>query len=308
MENHDLVILGAGCAGLSAGIYAASAGLETLILDTAVPGGQAAVISEVSNYPGVPDISGAELVRKMLHQAEAFGAEVYAAPITGVSLLSTPKRILTPSGSIAAKSVIIASGALPRRAGFGGEVEFRGRGISSCAACDGALFRGKEIFVVGGGCRATEEAVYLTRFGNKVTVLVRGDRLRCSRAAADRLMQHQKITVRFNTELIRVYGNGKLRGAVIKNKLTGGTETIEPDGGLGVFVYVGLEPDTSLFQGQVKLDENGYIDTDEFTHTDIPGVFAAGDIRRKPLHQIVTAASDGAVAAAEAEKFINACN
>lgn len=305
MENHDLVIIGAGCAGLSAGIYAARAGLETLILDKKAPGGRAAHAGDILNYPGIPDISGPELMRRMCRQAEAFGAVTRTEAVKSVSLTNKTKRIITVSGVIAAKSVIIASGTSPMHAGFEGEREFFGHGVSCCASRDGRLFRGKDIFVTGGGS-AAEEAVYLTRFGKKVTVLVREDRLSCSRATAERLQRHPKITVLFSTALIRIYGGKTPQGAVIKNLRTGKTGTIEPDCGFGVFVYAGQEPNSSLFRGQVGLDENGYIITDELMRTDIPGVFAAGDVRRKALRQIVTAVSDGTVAAAGAEKFITA--
>lgn len=304
MENHDLVIIGAGCAGLSAGIYSASAGLETLILDKCPPGGRAALAESILNYPGVPDISGPELVRRMCRQAEAFGAVTRTAEIIGVSLAGEPKALVTSSGTISAKSVIIAAGTFPSRGGFEGESTFLGHGVSCCATRDGRLFRGKDIFVTGSGNSAAEAALYLTHFGKNVTVLVREDSLGCSHAAEQRLLRAPKVSVRFGATLIRVYGDDAPRGVVIKDLRTGKEETLEPDGGFGVFVYAGQDPDSSLFREQVNLDENGYIITDELMRTGLPGVFAAGDIRRKSLRRIATAVSDGAVAAAGAEKFI----
>ena len=304
MEKHDLVIIGEGCAGLSAGIYASGAGIETLILDKGPPGGRTELAESILDYPGIPDISGPELVLRMLRQAEAFGAVTRTAKISCVSLAGEPKTLVTDSGTIAAKSVIIAAGTFPAHGGFEGESEFQGRGVSCCAARDGRLFRGKDIFVTGSGNAAAEAALYLTHFGKSVTVLVRDGSLGCSRAAEQRLLRAPMVSVRYGAALMRVYGDGATQGLVIRVLRTGKEQTLEPDGGFGVFVYAGREPDSSLFRGQISLDENGYIITDELMRTGLPGVFAAGDIRRKPLRRIATAVSDGAVAAAGAEKFI----
>ncbi len=306
MENYDLVILGAGCAGLSAGICASRAGLSVLTLDVSVPGGQAATTSDINNYPGIPDISGPELIQRMTSQAEAFGAKIRTETIKSAVLAPISKEITTSSGCILSRAVIIATGASPKKAGFQGEEEFRGRGVGYCATCDGYFFRGRDIFVIGGGNSAAEEAVFLTRFGKTVTVLVRKDRLRCSRAAAERLLNHPKINVRFNTQLLRVDGDTMLHEAEILDNATGKTELFRSDEGFGVFVFVGQEPNSAPFRGQLEPDKYGYLITDERLHTSIPGVFAAGDVRQKSLRQIVTAASDGAIAAAEAERFIDA--
>lgn len=304
---YDVIIIGAGCAGLTAGIYAGRAKLKTAIFEKQQPGGQAATTDEIANYPGFEHITGPELMDRMLQQATSFGAELISADVTKVDLSAAPKAVYTGDSVYHAHTVILATGANPRKSGFEGEEEFRGRGVGYCATCDGFFFEGKDIFVIGGGYSAAEEALYLTRFGRKVTIVVRKDQFRCAQSIVDKVMAHPKIEVWFHTELVRAYGDSLLKGAVFRNNQTGEEKTYEAseaDGIFGIFVFVGYTPDTALFRDQLKLDSNGYIMTQEDLHTEIPGVFAAGDVRLKQLRQLVTATSDGAVAAVQAEKYI----
>ncbi len=306
-QVYDLIILGSGCAGLTAGIYAGRAQLRTLILENSTLGGQAATTNDIGNYPGVPDVAGPDLMQTMLEQAKSFGAEFQTLSVTGVELTGDIKRIETTSGVFESYAVIIATGATPKKLGFEGEEEFRGRGVSYCATCDGFFFQDKDIFVIGGGNSAAEESLYLTRFGKKVTMLVRKDALRCEKAIAAKVMSHPKIEVKFNTELIRAYGDRNIKGAEMKNNKTGEkfTYTVsEADGMFGIFVFVGYRPSSEIFKGQVDLDENGYIKTNDKMATNLTGVYAAGDVRPKELRQLVTATADGAVAATQAGTYI----
>ncbi len=306
-QKYDLIILGSGCAGLTAGIYAGRARLHTLILESGNFGGQAATTHEIGNYPGVPDIEGSKLMQKMLDQAKSFGTQFIQAKVQSVDLSGEIKKIITDNGTFEAYAVIIATGATPRKLGFDGEENFRGRGVGYCATCDGFFFQDKDIFVIGGGNSAAEEALFLTKFGKKVTILVRKDAFRCEKAIENKVMSHPKIEVRFNTELIRAFGDNSLKGAELKNNKTGEVTTYnvsEEDGIFGIFIFVGYEPASKLFSGQIDLNEAGYIITNEKLQCSIPGVYAAGDIRPKEIRQLVTATSDGAIAAVEAEKYI----
>lgn len=306
-QLYDLIILGSGCAGLTAGIYAGRAQLRTLILENNTLGGQAATTNDIGNYPGLPDATGPELIQRMLEQAKSYGAVFLPCTVQSVQLAGTYKQVKTSAGTFASYAVILATGATPRRLGFEGETEFRGKGVSYCATCDGFFFRGKDVFVIGGGNSAAEEALYLTRFAKKVAMLIRKDALRCEKTTAQKVLSHPKIEVKFNTELVRVYGDKTLKGAVMKNNKTGEdiSYTIpEGDGTFGVFVFVGYQPSSGLFRGQVKLDESGYISTNESLETNLPGVYAAGDVRRKELRQLVTATADGAIAATHAGTYI----
>ncbi|MCQ4636949.1 thioredoxin-disulfide reductase [Anaerovorax odorimutans] len=304
---YDLIILGGGCAGLTAGIYAGRAKLRTLIIENHQAGGQAATTDEIANYPGFKTVTGPKLMESMLDQAKSFGAEFMTSQVIKADLGSEVKEVKTESGTFRSWAVILATGANPRKLGFEGEEEFRGRGVGYCATCDGMFFEGKDIFVIGGGYSAAEEALYLTRFGRKVTVLVRKDKFRCAKSIADKVLAHPKIEVRFHTELMRVYGNELLEGAVFKNNQTGEQseyKVSEEDGTFGVFVFIGYQPDAELFRDQIELDPEGYILTDETMQTSEAGVFAAGDVRPKLLRQLVTATADGAVAATQAEKYV----
>lgn len=302
---YDLAIIGGGCAGLTAAIYAARAKLDTVLIEGLSPGGQAALTEEIVNYPGFEKISGHDLANRMLSQAKAAGTEFMRAKATSVKLTGKVKRITTNRGELQCKSVIIAAGAEHKKAGFDGEERFAGRGVSYCASCDGSFFEGKDIFVIGGGESAAQEALFLTRFAKRVLLIVRKDKLRCSEYAAAKLSENEKVEIRFNTELIKLAGEAFPEAALFKNTKTGDTEEHKSSEGFGVFVFVGSSPATDIYKEELTLDENGYIITDERMNTDISGVFAAGDIRKKRLRQIVTAASDGAIAAYEAEIYLS---
>lgn len=305
---YDFIILGGGCAGLTAGIYAGRAKMKTLLIEKQTAGGQAATTDEIENYPGFDKITGPELSERMLKQAKSFGMEYLISDVTGVNLSGTIKEIIASSEKYCCKTVLLATGGIPKQVGFEGEEAFRGRGVSYCATCDGFFFNGKDVFVIGGGYSAAEEALYLTRFAKKVTILIRKGQFRCARSLAERVINHPNIEVMFHTELIKVYGDKLLKGAVLRNNQTGEeTEyrTSEEGETFGVFVFAGYKPVSNLFQGQVAIDQEGYIITNNNMETNLPGVFAAGDIRRKELRQIVTAVSDGAIAATRAEQYLN---
>ena len=312
MENktkdiYDLLILGAGSAGLAAGIYAGRAKLRTLIIEKQQVGGQAATTAEIANYPGVAHISGPELMDKMLNQSSSFGTEFIKSEIIKVDLTKEVKEVHTTEGLLKGRAVILATGANPKKLGFKGEETFKGRGIAYCATCDGHFFQDLDVFVIGGGYAAAEEAIFLTRFAKKVTIVARKGELSCAKSIVDKVMAHPKIEVKFHTEIIEAYGEQLLKGAVFKNNVTGETftyEASEEDGTFGIFVFIGYQPTTELFKGQVELDQSGHILTNEAMETHLPGVYAAGDLRPKILRQIVTAIADGAIAATRAEKYI----
>ncbi len=307
MSNfYDAVIIGGGPAGLTAAIYLARAGMRTLVLEKGQPGGQLADSFEVANYPGVISVPGRELGETMRRQAESFGAEIRHENAVKLRLQEGDKTVLTDSGEYSCRGVLIAAGARPKAAGFPGEEEFRGRGVSYCAVCDGEFFTGKEIFVVGGGFSAAEESVYLARYASRVTVVIRGEGFKCAPSAAKAALSHPKISVLTRTEIVRAAGDDKLRSVTLRNKDSGEETTISPENGLGIFVYVGFEPESGFLKGQVDMDERGCIITDNGLQTSVSGVFAAGDIRQKTLRQAATAVGDGALAASELEKYISA--
>lgn len=309
-EQHiyDLIIIGAGPAGLSAGLYAGRATLDTLILEGDTVGGQVTTTSVVYNYPAVAKVDGTKLMNQMQSQVVDFGVQIGHDQIINYDLGHDVKVLTGQSGTkYQARAVIIATGAQPRKAGFKGEDEFRGRGIAYCSTCDGELFSGLQIFVVGGGYAAAEEADYLSRYGKHVTVLVRGDHFTCPPLVAARALDNPKVSVEYNTELQSVAGDDYLTSAVLKNNKTGEETTYHLDKGdqtFGVFVYVGTQPATKNLQGIIKLNDAGYIITDNQQQTNLPGVYAAGDVIDKSLRQIITAAADGAEAATAAEVYI----
>ena len=308
MKNmYDLIIIGAGPSGLSAAIYAGRAKLRTLVVEKSEIGGQIKITSEVVNYPGVLKTSGAALTAEMRKQAENFGVTFLNTEISEVELDKDIKVLKTKNGEeLSAVSVLIATGARPRFLGFKGEKEFAGRGVAYCATCDGEFFTGLEVFVIGGGFAATEEAMFLTRFARKVTVMVREEEFTCSKTIADKVLAHEKIEVHFNTEILELTGEEVPKKARFKNNKTGEVweyEAKESDGTFGTFIFAGYEPSSDLYKTYVETDERGYIKTDEHMNTNISGVFAAGDIRPKRLRQLVTAVSDGAVAATSIEKY-----
>lgn len=305
---YDLIIIGAGPAGASAAIYAGRARLKTLLIDAGESGGQIRITSEIVNYPGIVTISGAEYSDNLHQQVLSFGAEILSAKVTDLDLSAPIKKITTSAGNYESVAVIVASGATPRPAGFEGEDTYRGRGVSYCATCDGEFFSGMEIIVIGGGYAAAEEAEFLTRYARKVHMLVRRDQLSCATSIAEHILSHPKIEVHFNTVLSRLEGDDLPRKAVLYNNKTQQYSDFlpqAPDTSLGVFVFTGYEPQSALFQGKLELDENGYIPTNDSMQTNLPGIYAAGDIRPKTLRQLVTAVADGAIAATDSEKYIS---
>ncbi len=306
-DIYDLLILGAGSAGLSAGIYAGRAKLHTLIIEKEQVGGQAATTAEIANYPGVEHTSGPELMEKMLKQSRSFGTEFTRAEVKKVDLAPEVKEVHTSQGIFKGRAVILATGANPKKLGFKGEEEFKGRGIAYCATCDGHFFQDLEVFVIGGGYAAAEESLFLTRFARKVTMIVRKGELACAQSIVDKVMEHPQIEVKFHTEVVEAYGDTLLKGVIFKNNETGETFTYEAsqeDGTFGIFVFIGYQPATELFKGQVEMDQSGHIVTNDAMETNVSGVYAAGDLRPKILRQIVTAIADGAIAATQAEKYI----
>ena len=305
-ELYDLIIIGSGSAGMSAGIYAGRARLRTLIIDRAAPGGQIKITSEVENYPGILHISGEEFSNTMRKQAENFGVEFRQTVVESVDFTGDIKKVRTVDGESEALSVLVATGAVPRTLGFRGEDTFSGRGIGYCATCDGEFFAGLDVFVIGAGFAAAEEAVFLTRYARKVTIIAREPAFTCSKMIAERVLANPKIEVKFNTEIVEVTGDTVLRAAKFVNNQTGDTWNYTPPEGetFGVFVFVGYMPQSEEYATQLRLDERGYIPTDDCMRTNVDGVYAAGDVRPKELRQLVTAVSDGAIAATCAEKYI----
>lgn len=302
--NCDVLVMGAGPAGLSAAIYAGRAKLNVVVLDVSVPGGQAATTYHIANYPGTRGaIRGPELMANMRDQALEFGARIDdLKEIFAVDLSGDIKTVQTEDAIYRARSVIIATGAWPRPLAAEGAEEFKGRGVHYCATCDGAMYEGRKVVVIGGGNSAVEEAIYLTRFASHVTVIHQFDHFQASRTAQEELMANDKIDVIWDSEVRKVVGEGhSLKHVVIENLKTGSLTEVPTD---GAFVYIGMEPNTGWFRGQVKIDENGYIEAGEDTLTNLPGVFAAGDVRTKPLRQVITAAADGAVAGVMAERYL----
>ncbi|GGI64137.1 FAD-dependent oxidoreductase [Limosilactobacillus caviae] len=309
-EQHlyDLIIVGAGPAGLSAGLYAGRATLDTLIIEGDTVGGQVTTTSVVYNYPAVEKIDGTQLMNQMQKQVTNFGVEIKHDEITDFDIDGEVKTLVGKNGQkYTARSVIIATGANPKKIGFPGENEFRGRGIAYCSTCDGELFTGLQVFVVGGGYAAAEEADYLSRFAKHVTVLVRGDHFSCPVLTAKRALDNPKVSVEYNTEVKEVSGDDYLTTATLVNNKTGKETVYHVDDGdqtFGMFIYIGTQPATKPLANTLDLDDRGYIKTDENGKTNVNGVYAAGDVIEKNLRQIVTAASDGAIAATAAERYI----
>lgn len=306
-KMYDAIIIGGGPAGLTAAIYLARARYRVLVVEKEKIGGQITITSEVVNYPGIISTSGSELTSTMYLQAKNFGAEFLSAAVTSLDLNNKIKEIITSKGSLKTLSVIIATGANPRRVGFDGEDKFQGRGVAYCATCDGEFFTGKDILVIGGGFAAVEESIFLTKYARSITICVRSDEFKCARSVSDELKKYPSIKVLFNTELVKVDGENSVESAKLINNLTREeTDFSSSDGqNFGVFVFAGYVPNTSLFKDKIKLDDNGYVITDENRMTSVEGVFAAGDLCVKNLRQVVTAVSDGAISATAAEKHIS---
>ncbi|MGM9548782.1 MAG: FAD-dependent oxidoreductase [Faecousia sp.] len=302
---YDVIVIGGGPAGLTAALYLARANCRVLVLEKRGFGGQIAITDEVVNYPGIKRISGMELTETMRHQAEAFGAEFLLARAQTLELSGDVKTVRTSMGDFYCLGVLLATGAQPRTAGFRGESEFRGRGVSYCATCDAGFFRDKEVFVIGGGYTAAEESVFLTKFARHVTIMIRKGDFSCPASAADKARNHEKITVLPNTVVLEVSGDDGLNRIGYKNTATGEvTEYQSPNGEtLGLFVFAGYAPDSTLAAGIAERNEQGYIVTDENQKTSVDGLYAAGDVCVKPLRQIVTATADGALAAMALEKY-----
>ena len=305
-ELYDAVIIGGGPAGLSAAIYLARAGCRVLVLEKERLGGQIALSAEVANYPGVLTTGGTELTEIMRRQAESFGAEFLAAEAKTLKPEGDIKTVLTDQGPVRCFGILAATGARPRSVGFQGEEEFKGRGVSICAVCDGELFTGKPVFVIGGGYAAAEESVFLTRFASHVTVLMRGEDFSCAETLAEKARNHKKISVITGVQVESVSGTDRGLNAIRwRNRKTGEvTEYRTAEGEvLGLFVFAGLEPESGLLRGLTALDERGYVLTDRQQKTGIDGLYAAGDVCAKELRQVVTAVSDGAVAATSLEQY-----
>ena len=310
MNNiYDVIILGAGPAGLAAGLYAGRSCLKTLIIEKGQDGGQIAITDEIENYPGQRvDIeeSGPSLIARMTAQAKKFGAERVSDMIKSVELEGEVKKLVGAKGEYYGKTVILATGAFPRPIGCKNEGKFVGKGISFCATCDANFFEDFEVFVVGGGDSAVEEAMYLTKFARKVTIIHRRDELRAAKSIQEKAFKNPKMNFLWDTVVEEVDGDELLNKMTLKNVKTGELTTFEADeddGLFGLFGFIGMIPNSGLFEGIIDMDR-GYIKTDDNMRTNIPGVYAAGDIRVKSLRQVVTAAADGAIAAMQCEKYI----
>ncbi len=305
---YDVVIIGAGPAGLAAGLYASRARLSTLIIEKEKAGGQIVKTDEVANYPGsVENATGPSLIARMVEQVEEFGGEKKLDTIKEVELDGEIKVLKGEKEEYKARTVIIATGANPRLIGCPGEKELTGRGVSYCATCDAAFFEDMEVYVIGGGDTAVEEGMYLTKFARKVTIVHRRDELRAAKSIQEKAFANEKMAFMWDSVVEEIKGDGIVESMVVKNVKTGElTEIVadEDDGTFGIFPFIGFVPTTKLFEGKVEM-ERGYIPTDDDMKTNVDGVFAAGDCRVKSLRQVVTATADGAIAAVQAEKYIN---
>ena len=299
---YDMVIIGGGPAGYTAALYAARAGLDAVVLEKLSPGGQMALTSELDNYPGFPDgVDGFALAEQMQQQAERFGSKTEYALAEEVDLHADPKRLKTSEGTFYAKTVVIATGANPKELGLPGEKDLVGRGVAYCASCDGAFYKGKTVAVVGGGNSAVADALLLSRVAEKVILIHRRDSLRATRIYHHALLSAPNVEVRWNSQVIELLHGERLTGLRLKDVTSGEESQLSCD---GVFISVGRTPATQLVEGQLDLDESGYIPADETTQTAIPGVYAVGDVRTKQLRQVVTAVADGAYAVHMAEEYL----
>lgn len=300
-KKFDVVILGAGPGGLSAAQYSARAGLKTAILENMVPGGQTITIDHIENYPGMDATTGFELAQKFQEQAEKFGAKIFYSEAKSIEKKNDLWLIDSTEGLFECSSIIIATGAKPRKLNVPGEEEFQGRGVSYCATCDGPLFRDKKILVIGGGDSAVQETMYLAKLSSKITIIHRRDRFRAQQAIVEALEKEKNVEIRLNTTPIAIEGTDKVNSVTLKDLKTEKEYKEEFD---GVFVFIGHLPQTQLFP-DLKKDKAGFIETNDKMETSIDGIFAVGDVRNTPFRQIVTAASDGAVAAHFANEFID---
>lgn len=298
---YDLAIIGGGPAGLAAGLYGARSNLKTVIIERGLPGGQMQNTLDIENYPGFKHILGPDLSNHMYQQTLELGVEWKTGEVTAVQLEGQPKTLRVGKDEIQAKAVIIASGALPKYLDVPGEKEFQGRGVSYCATCDGAFFRGKPVFVVGGGDSAVEEGLFLTNHAESVTVIHRRDTLKAQPYLQERAFKNPKMKFVWDTVVEEILGDTKVTGVRVRNVKDDTTTVLEGD---GVFIYIGFYPNSSFLDDTGILNEQGYVITDARMATKFPGVFAAGDVRDTPLRQIITASSDGALAAMSAFQYI----
>ena len=299
---YDVVIIGSGSAGYTAAVYACRAGRKTLVLAGSIPGGQLMITSEVENYPGFPEgVLGPELMEKFRRQAERFGPEIVYDDVSFVDFSSRPFKIVAGGKTYEGKSVIIATGANAKWLGLPSETKFRGRGVSSCATCDGFFFKGKDVVTVGGGDTAMEEANFLANITNSVTVVHRRDMLRASKIMQERATANPKIRFIWDSAVKEITGDDKVTGVQLHNLKSGKDSHVKAE---GVFVAIGYEPNTGFLKGKVELDSQGYVVTRKETETSVPGVFAAGDVRDHKYRQAITAAADGCKAAIDADRFL----
>lgn len=307
-ENiYDVAIIGGGPAGLTAAIYLGRARYRVLVIEKERFGGQMATTTEIANYPGIANVSGEQLARTMFDQAASFGAELLVAKATALDMNEPVKTVHTDKGDIHCLAVLLATGAAPRRIGFGGEDDFVGRGVSYCATCDGALFAGKEVLVIGGGYQAAEESIFLAKYAKKVTVIMRKGDFNCAKSLAEAAWKHPKIEVFPSTRVTRITGDTAIRAAVLEDTITKGRETWRPenpDESFGVFVLAGRKPATTLIKGLAECDEDGSLLVNERSETSCPGLFAAGDVCKKELRQVATAVGQAAACATQLERFL----
>ncbi len=305
MKSYDVIIVGGGPAGLSAAIYAARGNLSTAVFEKSLIGGQINVTYEVENYPGIPEVlSGFELSDRIKQQADKFGPEFIDEEIIKIDFESKDgyKKVYTEDGEYLAKTIIIASGAQPRYLDCPGEKEYTGKGVSYCATCDGALYRDKVVAVIGGGDSAVEEGMFLTKFAKKVYVIHRRDELRAVKSIQERAFKNDKMEFIWDSVVEEVQGENFVTNLILKNRKTGEKSDLPVD---GIFIYVGILPNNELLKEDIKLDQSGFVITNEIMETNVKGVYAVGDLRQTPLRQVITACSDGAIAAFYAEKFIS---
>lgn len=302
---YDIIIIGGGPAGLTAGLYAARSKKKTLIIEKGIEGGQIAETTQVENYPGIDSIDGVELGKRMANQAKKFGAEIVMDQVEDMELDGEVKKIKGYVDSYEAKAVIIATGASPREIGAPGEKEYKGRGVSYCSTCDVAFYEDEVVYVVGGGDSAVQEALFITNFAKKVYIIHRRDELRASKVLQEQAFNNDKIDFIWNTTVKEIKGDKIVNEMILQDTKTGEERSIKSDEPFGIFVFIGYIPSTEMFKGKVELTDDGYIKTDDEMRTNVPGVFAAGDIRKKSVRQVVNAAGDGAVAAMNAQKYID---
>ena len=308
-EHFDLIIIGSGPGGLAAALYAARGRMKTLVLEKGQNGGQAAITHLIENYPGsIEDPTGPKLTHRMLEQAKSFGAEIRKDEVLDVDFSGKEKVVKCKNGEYTAKAVVIATGATPRKLDAPGIRELSGKGISYCATCDADFFKDLEVYVIGGGNSAVEEAIYLTKFARQVHIVHMLDHFQCESIVLEKAKAVPNLDIRIRTVVEEVKGDGILESIVFKNLDTNEVyevEADEEDGTMGLFIFIGYQPQTELFKGKVEIDQYGYIVAGESTETNVPGVFVAGDCRIKEVRQVVTATADGAVAAIMAEKYIS---